>query len=414
MKKTFVINFGTLSKMGGIQSIIFSYTEFMLSQGVRVIWLKNKNSDIYVGYKDLLLNSGVEIINVSGNHLRWFKHDKINFKTDEKVVVVSFTVFDMIRSLSLKKEYKSTNITCLYCVPDTTGRFFFIEQYFNGLIKKHVYKTIRKTLQQWDNAGLIVFCAYMHFTAMEKNYSITINDKHRKLLPLIYEPDPLDLKELEARSNRKGFFNIVTTGRFDFPHKGYMLGLVRAFARLKIKYPQLTLTIIGKGQHEQQLQNEIDKVEKNLRDSIKILGEVPHDQLHNYYKNMHLSVAVAGAACDAAKLGVVSIVARNFCEGECEVYGFLPEMQCKAVSKEPGELVDSFIEQVIKMSDSDYQKRCIDAHEAIRFNELGEAPNPWFYFDVAEKAKTYEMSVMELFFWKNINYARKVRMLFNK
>lgn len=413
MKKTLVVNFGTLSKMGGIERIIISHMKYMVSQGVRVIWLKNARSSVIEDYNDFLLKN-VEIVNISDNHIHWFKHEKIDFGIDEDIIVVSYTVIDMLRSMTLKNEFKSNKICCIYCVPDTTGKFFFIEQYFRGQFKNFIFNKVKSTLAQWNDAGVIVFCAITHIETFENHYAIRVNNRKEKLLPSLAEPMPLDEKALIKRSTRNGNFNIITTGRFDFPHKGYMLGLVKAFGRLRKTYPQMTLTFIGKGPHEKLLKDEINKLDDDSKKNVFLKGEVAYDQLSDYYKDKHLSVAVAGAASDAARYGVVSIVARNFCEGECEVYGFLPEVQSKTVSKEPGFLVDSYVEEVLKMTADDYKQRCINAHNAIRYNALGVAPNPWFFFDVAHKAQVYSMNNSELIFWKKINYYRKLRLLLER
>lgn len=405
-KKTLIVNFGTLSKCGGIEHTIYARIKYYSSRGVRVIWLKNQRSIIADSYKETLYSQNVEIINVNDNHLYWFKHDNLSFSKEERIVVVSFTIFDMLRSLSLKKEYSDYDVTPVYCIPDTTGKFFFIEQYFRGFLRNVVFKKIRKTILEWDEAGLLTFLAPLQINSLEQNYGFTVNDKERKLVPPLEEPNPLDGELLKQRSRRDGTFNIITVGRFDFPHKGYMLGLIRAYGRLKIKYPQITLTIIGTGKDERLLIEEINKLEEEIRTDVKLLGEVPFDELLKYYKDKHLSVAVASSASDAVRAGVLSLVARNHCEGECEVYGFMPEKMDMTVSKEPGELVDPFIEKAILMSETEYVDKCFEAYEMKK----SQAINPWYFFDVAEKSRNYSISPSELRDYIILNYIRKALM----
>ena len=219
------------------------------------------------------------------------------------------------------------------------------------------------------------------------------------------------MKELENRSERNGCFNIITVGRFDFPHKGYMLGLVRAFGRLKPKYPQLTLSIIGLGQHEQMLKNEIANLPQGVQADVNLLGAVPHTELPHYFRDKHLSIAVAGAASDAARNGVLSIAARNFCDNECEVYGFYPESFVKNSSKEPGELVDKYIEDAINMTKEEYTKRCKDSY--MVFTDPARY-NPTFLYTTTEMCKDYYIGTMDLYFYKVINYLRKLLMLLGK
>lgn len=405
--KTLIVNWGSLTKFGGIERITYYLIKFMSENSVRVIWLKNKKSVIGDAFKTILNHKNVETVNVSENHLFWFKHDKVSISKEENVVIVSYTVFDMLRALTLKKELKGNNVTCFYTVPDTTGNFFFIERYFKGWLNKYVYLHIKETLSNWNKVGLIFFCARLQITSFENNYHLVVDNPDEKLIKAMYPPEPLNEDDLIERSKRRGNFNIITVGRFDFPHKGYMLGLLKAFARLKPKYPKMTLTIIGKGKDEQKLIEEINQLDEQCRKDIFLHGEVAHSQLPDYYRDKHLSIAVAGSTGDAAKNGVISLVARNHYSEECEVYGYIPEKRSLAVSSEKGYLVDPFIEEVINWTDEEYIRKSKQA-----YNSYGKTVNPWFYFEAASKAKEYTISNNELLYYKLVNYLRKVLLLF--
>lgn len=407
--KTIIINWGALSKFGGIERITYYLIKFMSENGVRVIWLKNSRSVIGDAFKTILSHPNVEIVNVSENHLFWFKHDKLSISKEEQVVVVSYTVFDMLRALTLKNELKGRDVTCFYTIPDTTGNFFFIERYFKGWLKSYVYRHIKSTLSDWNNAGLIFFCAPLQVTSFENNYKLKVNRPEERLIKSMYAPEPLNLDDLNERGRRNGKFNIITVGRFDFPHKGYMLGLVKAFGRLKPKYPQMTLTIIGKGKDEQTLKDEIEKLDEEYKKNIYMVGEVAHAQLPDYYKDKHLSVAVAGSTIDAAVNGVLSLVARNHYSDECEVYGYYDEKYDLSVSSQPGELVDNYIEDIMQMSAEEYIYKCKAAYQLIE-SEV----NPWLYFEAAQKVVDYKISHLEQIYYKNINYLRKFILLFKR
>ena len=408
--KTLIVNWGALTKFGGIEKINYYLIKFMSEHDVRVIWLKNEKSPIGEAFKTVLYHENVEIVNVSSNHLFWFKHDKINIRKDEQVVVVSYTVFDMLRALSLKEEFVGYDMTCFYTVPDTTGNFFFIERYFKGWLNRFVYRHIRQTLSNWNDAGLIFFCAPLQITSFEKNYHLVVDNPEDRLIKAMYAAAPLDEAALEERSLRKGKFNIITVGRFDFPHKGYMLGLVKAFGRLKPKYPQITLTIIGKGKDEQALKDAIEKLDEDYKKDIFMVGEVAHSQLPKYYEDKHLSVAVAGSTGDAAKNGVLSLVARNHYSDEGEVYGYYAENSGKAVSTDPGELVDRYIEEALQMPAEEYVSNIKTTYQMIGNRNV----RPWMYFEEAQKAAKYEMSHSELTYYKIINYLRKFILIFKR
>lgn len=103
---------------------------------------------------------------------------------------------------------------------------------------------------------------------------------------------------------------------------------------------------------------------------IKLLGEASPDEISNYMKEAHLNISVAGAVGDGARNGVLSIPARNYCIGECEVYGYLPDSRLKSTSLEKGILVDDFIEEVILMSNEEYIQKCIDSYNTYALNDV--------------------------------------------
>ena len=105
-------------------------------------------------------------------------------------------------------------------------------------------------------------------------------------------------------------FNIVSISRFDFPHKGYLLGLIRAYGRLKEKYPQVALCIIGYGPGKPLVEKEIKRLNKKAQQDLSLLGEVDSADFPKVLKEMHLNISVAGSVGVGARNGVLSIPAR--------------------------------------------------------------------------------------------------------
>ena len=94
-------------------------------------------------------------------------------------------------------------------------------------------------------------------------------------------------------------------------------------------------------------------------------------------RNMHLNVSVAGSILCGARNCVVSLPARNYCEGECEVYGYLPSSIKLLSSTEKGSPVIPFIEELINMPTEDYIVECKKSYQA--FASL--KPRPEYIFE---------------------------------
>ena len=73
MGKTLIINYRSLSNVGGIEVFVVNLIDFMIKHNVRVIWLQERGSSIHNSFKKVLLNEKVEKVEVSNNLLLWFK-----------------------------------------------------------------------------------------------------------------------------------------------------------------------------------------------------------------------------------------------------------------------------------------------------------------------------------------------------
>lgn len=372
--KTLVINFPALMT-GGVENICFDIMKYSISQSYRVIWLHRVPVLISDGFREFVYKN-VEMIPAKRNRFGKWHHDELKFSDDESVTVLSFTPFDMDNALKLKEKFSSIDITPIYMVANTKGRYYFIEEYYFGGLRKRLYKTVQGIMKNWVEVDAVRFCAESQIEAFEKHYAIVVPDHAAKLIKGTSYPPKLDEEQLNAKARREQF-NIVSISRFDFPHKGYLLGLIRAYGRLKEKYPQITLNIIGYGPGKAQVENEISKLNEDSRSSIKLLGEVSKADFPAVLKDMHLNISVAGSVGAGAINGVLSIPAKNFCEGECEVYGFLPKSRNMATATTPGELVDPYIEQVIGMPENEFIRMTKESYDTYANIDI----DPGWIFD---------------------------------
>lgn len=358
--KTLVINFPALMN-GGVENICFNLMKYSVSQGYRVIWLHMVPTRIADGFKDFVYTN-IEMIPVQRKRNGKWYHGALTFSKEEKITILSFTPFDMDNAFKLCEEFPKILITPIYIVANTKGRYYFVEEYYYGIFRKELYKTVQKLMKNWAEMDAIRFCANGQIDSFENHYGVQISNRFSKVIKQIVVPPELDMQLLKERAKREKF-NIVSISRFDFPHKGYLLGLIRAYGKLKSKYPNIYLSVIGYGDGQTLVDDEIKKLSSQAQAGITLLGEIKREDFPNVLKNMHLNISVAGSVGVGAVNGLLSIPARNFCEGECEVYGFLPESRGMTISTEKGEPVELYIEQVINMTNDEYIKRCVESYQ---------------------------------------------------
>ena len=394
--QTLIINYGNLN-IGGIEKYIAQLTEYLTENGGRVIWLRDPVLKIAEIYRELFLGNSVERVIADTSKYTWFKHGDLHFSKDDDIVILSFDPMSMARSLQLKEEYSAYRITPYYAVPNTTGNLYYIERYFSGKNREKIRMELAKIHAHWESMDLIRFFSIQQVHPLEKNYNFHVNNKNEKVLPAVFAIEKLNQELLQERSKRK-YFTIGTLGRFDFPHKGYMLGLVRSYGRLKEIYPEIRLKIGGYGPDEGVLKKEIRKLPAVFQKDIVLAGAVDPQNVNQFFSDVHLNISVAGAVWDGAKCGVVSIPARNYCDGECEVYGYLPQSRNMTASLELGECVDTFIEYVIRCSEDEYRHLCEDSYNTCLQKT---APWPTYLFDTKPQ-KYIEVDSMEIKYMKRL------------
>lgn len=383
--KTLIVNYPTMN-MGGIESVCHAYIKYAIAQGVRVIWLCYPEMQIAESFKDVL--NSIERVRVNKSSSKDILIDSLHIEGD--VVVLSFTPLFLSRALMLSKNYPHCNIVNLYIVANTRGRYYYAEESFWGLSSRLVAAEAKKYNQLWAKQGYVRFFTNLQAEAFEHNYDYIFDDKKEIVIPPAFETKALDEQILKGKISRKEF-NLISVTRFQFPHKQYLIGLIKDYGILKKKYPQIKLHIVGYGPGQSLVNETINNLDKDSQKDVTLYGELGAEEIAQLMNGMHLNISVAGSVVVGARNGVLSIPARNFCEGECEVYGFLPESYELITATKPGMRAINYIEEVINMSDDEYEEKCRESYYACcvkdaRPNYIYEQKNTPMDYDVVKKA----------------------------
>lgn len=168
---------------------------------------------------------------------------------------------------------------------------------------------------------------------------------------------------------RKKIFTILTITRFKFPAKGYLLGLIDTFGKLSSKYPDIQLKIIGDGKGKKQVLEKIASLSLDIQQKIEYIGNVPYDNLKEYFKISHIFVGMGTTLLDAAGYALPGIVATAYQTGDLSVGRFsenydnlggniyLSNRRCSCFYKE--------IEKILNMDDEQYYKAEEEAYSTV-------------------------------------------------
>lgn len=348
-------------KLGGIEKALVDQINTYYSMGIRIIWLRYGNKeDIYEPWKDTI-NEKVEVIDVNIDLKDWTKSFKLQFDENEHIFAVAYEPCDFARLEVLTKKYNNV-FEIFYQVPHFKGRVNYLEEYYNSSWTRNS-KAIKlsEIYKRWYKNGNLLFFSYKHVEEMHKRYNLDCLERRDLVFKTPILPEKLDYELLKKRSRREEF-RIITCGRFEFPHKGYMLGLIDAYCKLKPNYPQLKLDIIGYGIDEQKIVDYISQVTPDLAKDVSLIGPVSPKELKAYFDRSHVNVSVAGSLLDGAKTGIVSLPARHYTY-KCEVYGYLSNEIGEYLDDREGEDVCQYIEALINMSDDDYEYLCKQSYD---------------------------------------------------
>ncbi len=400
MKKTLVINYGHMG-MGGIENYIIGAIRLALEQGTDVLWLCDSRPRLDDIYRQTLEDPRVRrcVCDTRGHH--WFCHGPLGLEPGCHAAVLSFTALDHIRALELKKENPHCRMDCLYLIPHFTGGLVYPEQRL-PVLKNCVHRKFKKLYSRWLDAGTVLFFDEKHIAALEKGYGLTVPPARRKRIPVVRAGYEFDGAAAAARYRREEF-RILSAGRLEFPHKGFVIGMLRKFPELKKEYPQLTYYIVGDGPDAQQARDEIARMPEEAAQAVQMLGDLPFEELMAFYPQCNLNLSVAGCATYGGKVGVPTLPARHYTY-ECEVYGLLPESMDCTIETKPGQPVEPYIEKLLGMTEQEYLECSRKTYDSFEKKTV----NPNAFFEVEGLDTDYRMTAGQIRWAKCFYSIRKI------
>lgn len=369
ISKTLIINYAGLN-IGGIECYFAALMRYAVSKKYRVVWLTTSQNLINADFKDLANDDNIEKIFVGqGRHI--FDEFEIKFKHNENVTVLSCEPISFVVGEKIKLKSKVKKFNNFLVLPHFTGNAYYPERYFKIiLMEKFFFSFFQKMAKKIIQCNALLAFDVKHLESYENNYRVEILNKQNKVLMALPENDArLSKADLGKKANeRKTKFEIITCARFDFPHKGYIVGLIKAFNNLKALYPQLSLTIVGYGEGEQYLKKVITGLPEYSKKDIRLAGKLLPNELKKAFFNSTLNIGLAGALNTGARCALPSIPVRHYTY-DCECYGFYENSVESILSTKPGENIENYISHLINCSDEEYVLHGIAAYEKASNNQ---------------------------------------------
>lgn len=346
---------------GGVETYYFRMYRWAKSKGYKLMFFLREGAEIGKEWSNYMEELGISVIRYrnlgkkisTNNNVLDFKKCKLK---DSVCITNSFTAFAAANNIFMNGK---DEINILFYVLHPHSTKLCNKRIINDLWARPILRNIKDSNLVFMDEETRDYCG---------SYYPDIDFSGSKIVRLGMEIPSFDLGQ-RKEAYHKEKFTIVTIARFEFPFKGYLCGLVDAYAKLKRRFSNIELIIIGDGAGKNILEEKIKKLSSNgMSSGIRMLGYVPYGLIENYMKEANIFVGMGTTILDAAKYGVPSIVATAYQMNDYAAGFFSSDYTCigKMIDEDGAKKfhLKELIEQVYAMPEEAYlkfSKKCYDA-----------------------------------------------------
>jgi hypothetical protein len=269
---------------------------------------------------------------------------ELSFNNVEKPIVITQYMPEFLRSfLLLRKSIYGVEFRHLLYIVHP-GSTLYRPKFLNSFARIMILTLLKKKVLVFMDETCAENCRKTYRLAKSIELSIF-------RLPMFIRDD------FENFRPRNKIFNILTISRFEFPFKGYILGLIRSFHKLLEKYSDLSLTIIGHGAGKSEVDELIATLPSSTSSKITLLDYVPYHEITDHIIKCDTFVGMGTTVLDAANINkiVVSAVAyqrQNYASGFFhDNYRLIGEVYNDSVKFQE---FQNLIEDVINLNDDQF------------------------------------------------------------
>jgi hypothetical protein len=286
--------------MGGNETLIYRLLKWYGIHGYRTILLTlEKTTDKSLIEDFNVLTHEYYVYNKKEKQFYSDASQVLYFSVDEHPLIVSFNVrhFMICNYLLTSFKYKCKFRYTIYIVHPYSvlpaGKIISL------LAGEFIKILLRKKILVFMDEECVQYC--ISFYNLKKN-------KYKFVIFRL----PMFINNNVTITTRNKIFNILSIGRFIFPFKGYILGLVNNYIDIYQYNNNISLTIIGYGPGDSQVFESVNAMPREIRNTISIIDSVPYCELNSYIKRCDVYVGIGTTVLDAANLDKITIVTPGY------------------------------------------------------------------------------------------------------
>lgn len=352
-----VVFFREIMIMGGAETLVLRLMKWYSEHSYRIILLTLKEISDSTIINDLSEISNGECYVFSNERVFQDRNKRsLYFKENEEVTVISDQIYSFfkISNLLSKRIYKCNFHHRLYIVhPNFTKTF---DRKLNSLGKLLITRLLRKEI--------LVFMDEETRDACIQHYSLVDSEAKFEILRL-----PMELNDKVKSVYRKDKFHVLSISRFEFPFKGYILGLIEAFETVKSQKNDIEMTIIGYGEGLERVEKKIKELPESTQSSIRLVGKTEYSIIDEYISQCDLFVGMGTTMLDAANYNKICIIPVAYQESELTVGyfhdNFNPKPCFNSCDVASYFNISDLILEVINYSSEKFIQKCDKAKEIL-------------------------------------------------
>lgn len=375
MKKFFVI-YPALC-IGGIETILVKICEWCnQNDDYQFYWIRPSKFSASEDLLTRMRSSGcVEVdmihtfpnLKVGGGTYANIEHIS-TIMTEDVIIILTFGYWEFLLGEKIRGKYinKVKAITNIYYVPHE----YMYEDilYYNrikivGRLYWHLYRKL--ACKMVNNNNFIFMGPKFAQKIFVDHYNLHYHPEELPYINIPTNTQYVSLEEIMKRHKNKKR-KICVIGRADFPFKGYIIGAIDSYVKLRKKGYNVCLYIISYGNGEALIKNKIKSISSEYQRDIFFLGKVDYIKLIDIIKNMYVCISSGSTLLDISACYVPGLIGTVY-QYEDKGRGILFESTDCTVAYDTTEAMSDALVRVLDMDISSYLTLCKNIN--MRFRE---------------------------------------------
>lgn len=350
----------TLGVFGGSQTLMLRMAIWLRTHNISVCIIcdSDANEEIVTELRKLDVRIEVckpEAFNVIANILKEY--------TD--FLVINFGFGRYLNVECIKKKYNIQFDNIIYDIIPIT--FLKGSGFKSNFLRNHAKRKYLKILLRMVKNGAVISQEETNNKSVCSYFGIKFSDYNPKILRIPMVCNPLENCELIIKDGYSSSI-ILTAARADFPFKGYMIGLVDEFVKIKESVKNAKLKIYSDGGDIEVLREKINSVSTGIQKDIELCGWISYTELYSELKKCKMYIGLGSSLMDAALNYKPSIVA-SYNTTKCVTAGtFADNPYCIGTKEEDLPASSILIDKIFNMSFEEYREMCHKNFNAVYDN----------------------------------------------